>query len=133
MVLASENKLKKGAVLKILLPIYIGVHRTFGTYSCQLAVDNSKTVNRTDKVDTLATTLGNITVFEPNLSPGSSQKEKISEKNFESPPLCQLALSTRTFRHTQSLKTRNFSKITHRHSRITVQIQLKYSGPVSTF
>ena len=49
----NSSELKKGAVLKILLLIYIGVHRTVGTYSCRLAVDNSKPVNPTKKVDTL--------------------------------------------------------------------------------
>ena len=32
-----------------------------------------------------------------------------------------LHCAARTFRHTHSLKTLNFSKITHRHSRVTVQ------------
>ena len=42
----------------------------------------------------VATILGNITVFEPNLWPGLSRKEKIYERIFESHSLCQLVLST---------------------------------------
>ena len=34
-------------------PIYIGVNGAVESYSCRLKADNSKTVNPTDKVDTL--------------------------------------------------------------------------------
>ena len=40
-------------VCKILFPTYIGVNGAVESYSCRLEADNSKSVNPTDKVDTL--------------------------------------------------------------------------------
>ena len=45
--------MEKGAVLQILFLIYNGVNGTVETYSCWLEADNSKTMNPTEKIDTL--------------------------------------------------------------------------------
>ena len=44
---------KKGAVLKIFFPINIGVNGASECYSGRSEADNSKTVNPTEKADTL--------------------------------------------------------------------------------
>ena len=67
---------------------YIGVNGAVESYSCQLEAYNSKSVNPTDKVDTLWKRRQvwlqpeNITVFEWNLWLGASGKENISESFF---------------------------------------------------
>ena len=49
----NRSKLEKGAVSQILFLIYNGVNGTVETYSCWLEADNSKTMNPTEKIDTL--------------------------------------------------------------------------------
>ena len=48
-----ERVKKRGQFLLFLFPIYIGVNGAVESYSCWLEADNSKTVNPTDKIDTL--------------------------------------------------------------------------------
>ena len=82
----NTSELKKGVLSKILFPIYIGVNGAVESYSCRLEADNSKTVNPTDKVDTLGERTHmrlqlwkKITVFVRDLWLGSSWKEKICD------------------------------------------------------
>ena len=138
--------------MKILLPIYIGVHRTVGTYSCRLVVDNSKPVNPTKKVDTLGERrqvwlqLWEISLFLSLICGQDRHGKRTFLSKFLSlthsvswpPPLCCTNIPPYTLienpeffqNHSPSFKDHS-SKTTHHRKK--VQIQLKYSGPVSTF
>ncbi len=118
----NTSELKKGAVSKILFPINIGVNGASESYSGRSEADDSKTVNPTEKVDTLWERrqvwlqLWQISLFLRVIC----GRDCHGKRTFLSFFLVSLTLSVgvlhsaaRTFRHTHSLKTLNFPEITH--------------------
>ncbi len=138
--------------MQILFPIYIGVNGAVESYSCRLEADQSKTINPTDKVDTLGERrhvwlkLWKISLFLSLICGQDhhgkrkclSKFLKFSHSVSWPSPLCCTNIPPYTIienpeffqNHSPSFKDHS-SKTTHHRKK--VQIQLKYSVLVPTF